>query len=185
MLYLSRVLHPVSLFSCTMLSPFIYNTHTYTHTHVCVCVCMNMNEIFMNYEIIIRYIFSYLLSPFCNPLLECALLNPLLLLKLLAYNKLNRFWLFRIRIFMDQAGRIPQKHISVSFELKHLCRGILLNGVKWKYLGPFAACDWPSFPALCISPFPVCKAPGGKYPMLYPSVICSLTPHSFFAPQFL
>lgn len=83
--------------------------------------------------------------PFCSSLLVCALLNPLLLSKLSACNELNSFWLSLIRIFMRQTGRIPQKHISVSFELKHLCRGILLNGGKWKCFRA-SCCRWPSSP---------------------------------------
>lgn len=83
--------------------------------------------------------------PFCSPLLQCALLNPLLLFQLSACNELNSFWLFVIRIFMGQTGRIPPKHISVSFELKHLCSSILLNGGKWKCFGTSSR-FWPSWP---------------------------------------
>lgn len=104
--------------------------------------------------------------PFCSLLLECVLLNPLLLFKLSACDELNSFWLFLIRVFMGQTGRIPQKHISVLFEWKQLCRGILLNGGKWKWLGSLAASGLPSLPALFHSPSPECGIPGSEYQVL-------------------
>lgn len=147
----------------------------------------------MIYGVVICTYLSYLLSPFsvteaavlagtvpfCSPLLECALLNPLLLLKLSSCNELNSFWLFQIRIFMDQAGRIPQKHISVSFELKHFCGRILLNGVKWKYLGPFAKGLFLAYPYSLV--LLTSRIPGGEYQIIDPWVLCLLMPCSFTA----
>lgn len=117
--------------------------------------------------------------PFCSLLLECALLNPLLLSKLSACYELNSFWLFLIRIFMGQTGRIPQKHISVFLELKHLHRGILLGGGKCKCLGTSAVSGPPHLPALCPSPSSACTMLGTEYQVSSPQSIFIFSYASF------
>lgn len=77
----------------------------------------------------------------------------LLLFKLSAHNEFNTLRLFPIRIFMDPAGRVPQKHARVAFDLKHCCRGVLLNGGQGK---SFPAPGLPCLAALCPSPSPEC-----------------------------
>lgn len=139
-----------------------------------VCVYVFLQEILFVCIIFVYPLYSIFITevavltgtgPFCSPPLDCVLLNPFLVFKLSACNELNSFWLFLIRTFMCGAGRSPQTHISVSFKLKHLCRGILLNGGNWKCFDPLGL---PGLAASCHSPSPECKMPGTECLVLNP-----------------